>query len=311
MSPVSDVPVTPATPAVAASHTPQLAAPVVQNEKLANAIKRIEASKRAFGSGASVGIAAAAQARARKPAPAQKSFPFDVVERKPQTGVAVTPFVPAVDVPKPKLISPLPVEKKKFDTNKLPPIPEPETPLPLEEGDDFASDAATEVRTKINFERLRFWNPDAREATQDNEPDHSDEIDDLAPFSMRFGAAVFDLIIGSFAAGIFLSPLLLWGSLSTTAGLFVIFGGWLFVMFAYFTGSIAIMGRTFGMKLFAIEMIDAEENELPTFHQAAVNSAAYLLSLMLLGLGFVPAFFNEERRAMHDLLAGTLLIREY
>ena len=299
--------------AVAASPVRATAAPAMQNEKVANAIRRIEASKRTFGSGASVGMAAAAQARARKPAVAQKSFPFGVVERTPNVVMPpVSPVIPPVEIPKPKLVSSMPVAKKKFDTNKLPPIPEPESPLPLDLKDEIVSqEEATEVRTKISFDRLKIWNTIRDDRTVDDEHEMQEEIDDLAPFSMRFGSAVFDLIIGSFAAGVLLSPLLLTASAGTTAGLFAAIGGWLFVMFAYFTGSIVYMGRTFGMKLFSIEIIDAEANELPTFHQAAVHSAVYLLSLMLFGLGFMPAFFNEERRAMHDLLAGTLLIREY
>lgn len=300
----------PITPSRVTNHSSQAAAPGIQNEKLANAIKRIEASKRAFGSGAAVGIAAAAQARAKKPSLAQKSFPFDVVERKPKGEKPSLPGVPSPEMPKPKLVAPMPVAKKKFDTNKLLPIPEPALPLEVTETEQ-PREAATEVRTKVSFERLRFWSTPATEETAGTDELLQDEIDDLAPFSMRFGAAVFDLIIGSFAAGILLSPLLLSSSIGSAGGLFVIFGGWLFVMFAYFTGSIVFMGRTFGMKLFSIEMIDAEANELPTFHQAAVHSAVYLLSLMLFGLGFVPAFFNEERRAMHDLVSGTLLIREY
>lgn len=306
---ISEIAAVPAIPPIPAKPAPQTAVPGIQNEKLANAIKRIEASKRAFGSGAAVGMAAAAQARRRKPAVPQKSFPFDVVERKPNTEAAAVPVIPTIEMPKPKLVSPMPVQKKKFDTNKLPPIPEPETPLTVE-AETEGIEEATEVRSKISFDRLRIWNTAPKEESKD-EQELSEEIDDLAPFSMRFGASVFDLIIGSFAAGILLSPMLLSGSFGSTSGIFAIVGGWLFVVFAYFTGSIVYMGRTFGMKLFSIEMIDAEANELPTFHQAAVNSAAYLLSLMLLGLGFVPAFFNEERRAMHDILSGTLLIREY
>ena len=290
-----------------------IAAPAIQNEKVANAIKRIEASKRTFGSGASVGMAAAAQARARKPSPPQRSFPFGVVERKPDVEMPALPVTtPKAELSKPKLVSPVNVPTKKFDTNKLPPIPEPESPLPAElEPVSLSPEDTTEIRTKISFDRLRFWNTQQEVVAVENEQEMPDEIDDLAPFSMRFGSAVFDLIIGSFAAGIILSPLLLSSSMGTTAGLLAVFGGWLLVMFAYFTGSIAYMGRTFGMKLFFIEIIDAEANELPTFYQAAVHSAVYLLSLTLFGIGFVPAFFNEERRAMHDLLAGTLLIREY
>jgi hypothetical protein len=65
------------------------------------------------------------------------------------------------------------------------------------------------------------------------------------------------------------------------------------------------------MKLFSLEIIDAEKNESPTLHQAAVNTSVYLLSLLFFGIGFLPAFFNEERRTVHDIISGTLLIREY
>jgi uncharacterized RDD family membrane protein YckC len=65
------------------------------------------------------------------------------------------------------------------------------------------------------------------------------------------------------------------------------------------------------MRLFSLELVDAIENEYPTLRQAAVNSAIFLLSLGVLGAGFLTAFFNEERRALHDLLSGTILVREF
>jgi uncharacterized RDD family membrane protein YckC len=64
------------------------------------------------------------------------------------------------------------------------------------------------------------------------------------------------------------------------------------------------------MSLFSLEMIDAEENAYPTLHQAAVSASVYLLSMAMGGIGFIPVLFNEERRAAHDLLSGTILIRE-
>ena len=172
--------------------------------------------------------------------------------------------------------------------------------------------ARTEVRTHVSSDRLNFKAVIETIADETARTEEFEEIDDLAPLSMRFGAAVFDLIISGFAAAILLSPLMLTGTpFDGFAGGFAIFGAAVAVMFIYFTATIAFMGRTFGMRLFSIEIIDAEANELPTLHQAAVNSAVYILSLLFFGLGFVPAFFNEERRAMHDLVAGTLLIREY
>jgi len=291
---------------------PQRSEPILQNEKLANAMKRIEASKKVYGSGAAVGMAAAATARAKRPIP-NRSFPFDVVERTTTKTAPQNPARPMAEPTKPKLVSPLRIEKKKFDTNKRPPIPEPETPLPdAITNDSQEIEVETELKTKLNFDRLSFRNATEPVDFEEIEPSAIEDIDDLAPFSMRFGAAVFDLIIGGFAAAILLSPFLVTGTpLASASGVFAVIGAAIAVMFVYFTATIAFVGRTFGMKLFAIEIIDAEANELPSLHQAAGNSAVYILSLLLLGIGFVPLFFNEERRAMHDIVAGTLLIREY
>ena len=88
-------------------------------------MKRIEASRKVYGSGAAVGMAAAATAKAKKSSPPIRSFPFDVVERTQAASANSMPAKPIVEAPKPKLVSPLRIEKKKFDTNKLPPIPEP------------------------------------------------------------------------------------------------------------------------------------------------------------------------------------------
>ncbi len=82
-------------------------------------------------------------------------------------------------------------------------------------------------------------------------------------------------------------------------------------MFVYLTSSIGFFGKTLGMRLFSLELVDAEENEYPTLHQAAVSSSLYILSLVFGGLGFLTIFFNEEKRAMHDLLSGTIIVREF
>ena len=143
------------------------------------------------------------------------------------------------------------------------------------------------------------------------EEPEGDEIDDLAPIAMRFNAGLFDLIIGGFTTLILLSPFLFasegWISLS---GFFAIAAVLSVVMFVYLTASISYFGRSFGMKLFSLELVAADGSEYPTLHQAAVNSSVYLLSLAFGGLGFVPMLMNEERRAAHDLVSGTILIRE-
>jgi uncharacterized RDD family membrane protein YckC len=139
-----------------------------------------------------------------------------------------------------------------------------------------------------------------------------DEIEDLAPFSMRFNAGLFDLIIGVFASMVVLSPIALaGGNWLTAAGVLTFAGSCAIILFLYMTISIGFFGKTLGMRLFSLELVDAEENEYPTISQAAVSSSLYILSLALGGAGFVSVFFNEEKRAVHDLLSGTIIVREF
>lgn len=281
--------------------------------KVANALKRIEQSRRTYlpTEKAREGIRVARAA-------ASKNFPFNVVSRSAeQTERAPSQPETVVAPVKPRLVSSLKIEKKGYDTNKLIPIPKAAL---IESSFHTAEDEAAEAKAplKKNWSQKIEINGSAFEesslnpeppAVDETEPD-TDEIDDLAPIPMRFNAGLFDLIIGTFASLIVLSPFLAWtdGWVSLTG--FLLFASvLLIIMFLYLTASVAFLGHTFGMKLFSLELVDAEQSEFPTLHQAAVNSSLYLLSLVLGGLGFVPILFNEEKRAAHDLASGTILVR--
>lgn len=77
------------------------------------------------------------------------------------------------------------------------------------------------------------------------------------------------------------------------------------------TTAIGLFGRTFGMRLFSLEVVDIEGESYPTLHQAAVSSSLYLLSLGLGGLGFLTLLTNPEKRAVHDLVSGTIVVKEF
>jgi uncharacterized RDD family membrane protein YckC len=245
--------------------------------------------------------------QAAKPA-AARNFPFNVVARSNEPPSRPAGQKATVNPsPKPMLVSSLKIEKKGFDTNKLPPLTKPAAASrsfipaadpPSARNDDESAQLSVEEKT-AESEALEL-------------EVETDEIDDLAPLSMRFNAALFDMIIGSFASLILLSPFILaGGSWISLSGFFAIAAAVAIVMFLYLTISISFVGRTFGMRLFSLELVDVEENAYPTMHQAAVSSAVFLLSLIFAGIGFLPMFFNEERRAAHDILSGTILIREY
>ncbi|HQU93128.1 MAG TPA: RDD family protein, partial [Pyrinomonadaceae bacterium] len=259
---------------------------------------------------------AAEPARAAPAAPA-KNYPFNVVEgSRTPAAVAATAAKPATvnTIPKPRLVSKTNVTPRKgLDTNKLPAIAE-VAPAPVAVAPAHVEmlEAPVQefepIKIEIHHDEIETVVPDL---VVEPEAEIVEEIDDLAPLSARFTAGLFDVIIAGFATAILMSPLLVrggeWLSISGVAAIAGVFG---IVMFTYLTVGIGLRGRTLGMKLFSLEVIDIEANEYPSFHQSAVRAAMQLIGLPLLGIGFVPAFFNDERRAAHDLVSGTILVRE-
>lgn len=278
--------------------------------KMVSALRRIEISRRTY-LGSEKAREGIRVARA-----AMKRYPFDVVSRSDELPAKPVETPDAINPTRPKLASPLKIEKRKYDTNKLTPVPEAEymakagsdepTPAkPLKE--NWSS--RIEIREK-GTPTVDEGLPDLSvEAVPDVEP-AVDTIDDLAPMSTRFNAGLFDLIVGGFLAFILLSPYF-----ALTEGWFSVSGLLLFgsvlalVMFVYLTTATAFFGQTIGMRLFSLELLDYETNEMATLHQSAVNAAVYLPSLLLFGLGFVPSLLSEENRAAHDHVAGTILVR--
>jgi len=265
---------------------------------VAKAMRRIEESRKAF---------AEPVAARSKPVTAR---PFGVVN---PTARPAAPAPARITPPKPRLVSPAPVAAPvtaKRDTNKLPPLdsitraPAAEPPVTIEAKEHTVPEFAEIKRIRIPAERLE---PAGGEAAQT-----TDEIEDLAPLSMRFGAGLFDLIIGVFAGMLLLSPVAFtrsdWFSLT---GLAAFAGAASIFLFLYMTICLGFFGKTMGMRLFSLELVDALENEYPTLRQAAANSAVFLLTLPFAGAGFLTLFYNEERRAVHDLLSGTILVREF
>lgn len=250
----------------------------------------------------------------KKPVPLR---PFGVVStgRAGSTATA-TAAAPAKTsfAQKPMLVS-APVSEKR-DTNKLPPIEpalknEPVTENTIIEKVEKSESGSLPAKySEIN--RIEIKTEHAEINISEAPELETDEIEDLAPMSMRFGAGLFDFIIGGFAAMLLLSPLAFtsanWfttSSVLTFAGMFAI------ALFAYMTSCLGFFGKTMGMRLFQLELVDAVENEYPTLRQAAISSAVFITTLAFAGAGFLTIFFNEERRGLHDLLSGTILVREF
>jgi uncharacterized RDD family membrane protein YckC len=285
-----------------------------KNPTLNSALERIEKSRQQF--------LEKEMPTVESPAPplkANKNYPFYIA---PKTSDAVSKLAeinpPVNSFAKPKLATSLRNEKEKLDTNKLPPIPKPAPIATSFESYPVISDEIKPVAEEILEAEIKSNKTPVNkiEPIEINEDAAAEEIeieefDDNASFAMRFNAGLFDLIIGSFTSLFLLSPfMLLGGNWLSTAGAFAFLATCAVVMFVYQTTAIGLYGRTFGMRLFSLEIIDIETEDFPSLHQAAVSSAVYLLSLALAGCGFISVFFNEDKRAVHDLLSGTIVIKE-
>jgi len=81
----------------------------------------------------------------------------------------------------------------------------------------------------------------------------------------------------------------------------------------YLTLFTAAGGQTIGKMATGIRVIPADPaaraTERVTFGHAAVRAAGYVVSALPAGLGFVPAFVGQERRALHDRLADTRVVK--
>jgi uncharacterized RDD family membrane protein YckC len=77
--------------------------------------------------------------------------------------------------------------------------------------------------------------------------------------------------------------------------------------FLYFAGSWAASGRTFGMAVLGLQVVRANGTELDPRH-AVIRTLAFPLSFLAFGLGFLGILVQRERRALHDLIAGTAVV---
>jgi uncharacterized RDD family membrane protein YckC len=281
--------------------------PEISDPRVANAMRRINESRNTFLDSEHT----AKRVPVAKKTPA-RPYRFDVVPVNKQAPATATATAPAREVvhPKPTLVNPVPPAVKR-DTNKLPPIEKLRTEPAITE--EVKIDAPVVPAPEFHeIKRITIKVEDNDHDFDEIDEIETDEIEDLAPYSMRFSAALFDLIISTFAAGLLLSPLAFaGGDWFNEFGLMSFVGAWVLVSFLYMTICLGFYGKTVGMRLFSLELVDAVENEYPTLHQAAINSAIFIVSLGFLGAGFLTAFFNEERRALNDLLSGTILVREF
>jgi uncharacterized RDD family membrane protein YckC len=78
----------------------------------------------------------------------------------------------------------------------------------------------------------------------------------------------------------------------------------------YFGGCWALAAKTPGMAVLGIRVVERDGKDLHV-RRAFLRALAFPLSFALLGLGFVGIVVGRERRALHDVIAGTTVVYDW
>jgi uncharacterized RDD family membrane protein YckC len=116
------------------------------------------------------------------------------------------------------------------------------------------------------------------------------------------GVFTLALAAASFAATVVTGRTVNWNR--TNIVVLAIYVGWLFIYFAY---SWAVTGKTFGMALLGVRVVRTD-GDAAGVKRAIVRTLALPLSFLLLGLGFLGILTGRQRRALHDVIAGTVVV---
>ncbi|MGD0231414.1 MAG: RDD family protein [Syntrophorhabdales bacterium] len=144
-----------------------------------------------------------------------------------------------------------------------------------------------------------------------------------APLTLRFLALSIDLVflacvsvlllasgLAGFAVGGDIrgtSSADLLSTLSLLASIFFFFEIFLFLF--YFTYLAAWDGKTIGKGIFRLGVVQRRDGAPVGLARSLVRALAYVVSALPLFLGFYMAFLLRGR-ALHDIIAGTMVVKE-
>jgi len=126
-----------------------------------------------------------------------------------------------------------------------------------------------------------------------------------AGFWIRFLAILID---GFIVGAVFWWPFRFHGS--SDADVFAIVGSILYLAawFAYFILMTGYRGQTLGKMVLRLKVYNQDMTKVD-FGTSAAREFSKILSAIILYIGFIMAGFDDRKRALHDRIAGTCVIR--
>lgn len=130
--------------------------------------------------------------------------------------------------------------------------------------------------------------------------------------SQRLIAATIDLFIILLVSAMFWATSYILGvDFSDQRIIYILSGTSFFTGLIYLTMMVFVAARTFGMMFVGTRVVNSNTFESPSFIQSLLRAASYFVSVALIGLGFLWMFLDPEQRTLHDIVSGTLVVRDY
>lgn len=89
-----------------------------------------------------------------------------------------------------------------------------------------------------------------------------------------------------------------------------ILGLWIALWWCYFAVGWGLLGATIGKWVFGLRIVDHRGRSPIGLSRAFLRLAAYSVSSVTLGMGHLLIGLRPDRRALHDVLAGTWVVRK-
>lgn len=123
-------------------------------------------------------------------------------------------------------------------------------------------------------------------------------------------AAVIDLVAIVVAGGVALALSVLSVPKDSLDTVLIAAGGALFLAWSvgYFVTFWSTTGQTPGSRLMRIMVCSADDGGVLRPRRAAFRFACLVLAAIPLLAGFLPILFDDRRRGLHDMLAGTVVV---
>ena len=88
-----------------------------------------------------------------------------------------------------------------------------------------------------------------------------------------------------------------------------ILGLWIALWWCYFAVGWGLVGATIGKRIFGLRIVDHQGRSPIGLSRAFLRLAAYSVSSVTLGMGHLLVVLRPDRRALHDILAGTWVVK--